>query len=55
MTHTQLSKWWKTKSCRDAINRARLKKKESLNKFLRDLKSKKDKLKKDAEEWEVVE
>lgn len=38
--HQQLSKWWKTKSCRDAFKRAKARKRASLDKFLKARKAK---------------
>lgn len=51
----QLSKWWKTPSAQAAMARAKAKKRASLNKFLTSLKEKREKIAREAMEWEVVE
>jgi len=56
MANTQeLSKWWRTPSARAAIKRAKLKKRESLNRFLKSRKEKQEAMKREVENWKVVE
>jgi hypothetical protein len=49
-----LSHWWRTPSAQAAMARAKQKKRESLNKFLTSLKDKKERIAREAMDWEVV-
>jgi hypothetical protein len=55
MVSGQLSKWWRTPSAQAAMARAKAKKRAGLDKFLKSHKAKQDKLRRDAENWKVVE
>lgn len=49
-----LSKWWKTKSARDAFKRAKAKKQESLQRFLKSYQEKREAQRREVEQWKVV-
>jgi hypothetical protein len=51
----KLSKWWKTKSAKAAWGRAKARKRASLEKFLTTRKAKMEQLRKDVENWKVME
>jgi hypothetical protein len=54
MQTTQLSKWWKTPSAQAAWDRAKQRKRESLQRFLTSRKEKQEALKREVENWKVV-
>jgi len=49
-----LSKWWKTKSAKAAMRRAKAKKQESLQRFLKSHREKQEALRREVEQWKVV-
>lgn len=50
-----LSKWWTTPSAQAAMARAKAKKRAGLEKFLTSLKDKRERIAREAMEWETVE
>jgi hypothetical protein len=50
-----LSKWWQSASAQAAMKRAKLKKQESLQRFLKARREKQEALKREVEQWKVVE
>lgn len=54
MSDVLLSKWWTTKSCQDACERAAKVRAEKLAKLREAQKAKKEKIAKEAEEWVTV-
>ena len=49
----QLSKWWTTESCRQAIERAKHARQERIAKVRQQFEAHQEKLKRDVEAWDV--
>jgi hypothetical protein len=54
MNDVQLSKWWTTKSCQDACERAARARAEKLAKLRQQQQEKKERIAKEAAEWVQV-